>query len=66
MTVIEVAPSIDKRLLVIGRFQHDQKLVQRVTELFCGQSARAFHIEHRYQVLLSGQALGHEVGQLMG
>ena len=62
--VVEVAPRIDKGLLMVGLLHKMQELVERVAELLGREARRGLYVEHRYKVLLAGQALGLEVGQL--
>ena len=62
--VIEVAEGIHEWFLAIGPLHHMEEGEQRVAELVDGKSTERLHVDHRYEVLLAGQALGGEVVQL--
>ena len=64
MPVIEIAERIHQRLLTIGLLHHLEECQQRVTELVLLQTAHCLHVNHRYQILFTGQTLCREVLQL--
>ena len=64
-TVVEIGAGVEQGLLVIGFFHQLQKFQQRVAEhLGAHVAGLLLNVYHRYQVLVAGAALGHEVVQL--